>query len=164
MASAFVVGEHFKNRVTELLDKTDSSLPEGLRAQLGSILENPELSTLSFSTARKLKKYLQDEGNVFHNMNCDTTCLDTLGFTHRSIGGLWDTWTPNWSLASRCIYDHYPVVENIPCSDSSHLQMCDMCFHNLFIFSVIHFPLQLCNVSCPTDCNTTYKAYICSHA
>lgn len=66
MASAFVVGDKFRNRVAELLEKTDSSLPQGLREELEIILEKPEPTTLPFSTARKLKKHLQDEGHPFY--------------------------------------------------------------------------------------------------
>ncbi|XP_062275333.1 transmembrane protein 199 [Scomber scombrus] len=66
MASAFVVGDKFRNRVAELLEKTDSSLPKGLKEELEVILEKPEATTLPFSTARKLKKHLQDEGNPFY--------------------------------------------------------------------------------------------------
>ncbi|GAA6218785.1 transmembrane protein 199 [Lates japonicus] len=66
MASSFVVGDQFRNKVTELLGKTDSSLPERLRQELEEILEKPEPATLSFSTARKLKKHLQDEGHPFY--------------------------------------------------------------------------------------------------
>ncbi|KAM7399771.1 hypothetical protein PAMP_019016 [Pampus punctatissimus] len=66
MASAFVVGDKFRNRVAELLEKTDSSLPQGLREELKVILEKPEPTTLPFSTARKLKKHLQDEGHPFY--------------------------------------------------------------------------------------------------
>lgn len=66
MASAFVVGDKFRNRVAELLEKTDSSLPQGLREELEVILEKTEPTTLPFSTARKLKKHLQDEGHPFY--------------------------------------------------------------------------------------------------
>ncbi|CAK6965459.1 transmembrane protein 199 [Scomber scombrus] len=60
------VGDKFRNRVAELLEKTDSSLPKGLKEELEVILEKPEPTTLPFSTARKLKKHLQDEGNPFY--------------------------------------------------------------------------------------------------
>ncbi|XP_049580990.1 transmembrane protein 199 [Syngnathus scovelli] len=66
MASAFVVGDQFRNRVSGLLEQTDSSLPEELRTQLGNLLENKGQITLPFSTARQLKKYLQDEGHPFY--------------------------------------------------------------------------------------------------
>lgn len=68
MATAFVVGVRFRNKVTPLLEKTDSSLPQRLREELKETLEKPEPTKLSFSTARKLKKYLQDEGNGFCNV------------------------------------------------------------------------------------------------
>lgn len=63
MASAFVVGDKFRNKVTEFLEKSDSSLPPRLKEELKEILRKAEPATLSFSTARKLKKSLQDEGN-----------------------------------------------------------------------------------------------------
>uniref|UniRef100_UPI0037E98A88 transmembrane protein 199 n=1 Tax=Semicossyphus pulcher TaxID=241346 RepID=UPI0037E98A88 len=66
MASAFVVGETFRNKVTELLENPDLSLPKGLREELEETLEKAEPTTLSFSTARKLKKYLQDKGHPFY--------------------------------------------------------------------------------------------------
>nr|XP_020442590.1 transmembrane protein 199 [Monopterus albus] len=66
MASSFVVGDKFRSKVTELLEKTVSSLPRRLREELEKILENPEPTTLPFSTARKLKKYLQEEGHPFY--------------------------------------------------------------------------------------------------
>lgn len=66
MASSFVVGDKFRNKMTELLEKKDSSLPQRLRGDLEETLEKPEPTTLSFSTARKLKKYLQDKGEVCH--------------------------------------------------------------------------------------------------
>uniref|UniRef100_A0AAQ5ZZA2 Transmembrane protein 199 n=1 Tax=Amphiprion ocellaris TaxID=80972 RepID=A0AAQ5ZZA2_AMPOC len=65
MASAFVVGDIFRNKVTELLENTDSSLPQTLREELQELLDKREIK-LSFSTARKLKKYLQDEGHPFY--------------------------------------------------------------------------------------------------
>ncbi|XP_022070833.1 transmembrane protein 199 [Acanthochromis polyacanthus] len=65
MASAFVVGDKFRNKVTELLENTDSSLPKTLREELQELLDKRELK-LPFSTARKLKKYLQDEGHPFY--------------------------------------------------------------------------------------------------
>lgn len=62
MATAFVVGDKFRNKVTQLLEKTDSALPPRLRDELKETLDKTEPTTLSFSTARKLKQYLQDEG------------------------------------------------------------------------------------------------------
>lgn len=64
MATAFVVGDKFRNKVTALLGTADSSLPQRLREELQDILEKPEPTVLSFGVARKLKKYLQDEGRV----------------------------------------------------------------------------------------------------
>uniref|UniRef100_A0A3Q3VYL3 Uncharacterized protein n=1 Tax=Mola mola TaxID=94237 RepID=A0A3Q3VYL3_MOLML len=66
MATAFVVGDKFRNKVTALLGTTDSSLPQRLREELQDILEKPEPTVLSFGAARKLKKYLQDEGHPFY--------------------------------------------------------------------------------------------------
>lgn len=72
MASAFVVGDKFRKKVGELLadsensGKPDSCLPETLRAELIQLLGCPETVTLSFSTARQLKKYLQDAGHPFY--------------------------------------------------------------------------------------------------
>ena len=70
MASVFVVGDKFRNKVTELLENTGSSLPPRLREELEESLGKAEPTTLSFSTARQLKTYLQDNGEVFEcNIN-----------------------------------------------------------------------------------------------
>ncbi|XP_047450172.1 transmembrane protein 199 [Mugil cephalus] len=66
MASAFVVGNAFRHKVTELLENTDSSLPQALKEELEELLEKPEPITLTFGTARRLKKYLQDKGHPFY--------------------------------------------------------------------------------------------------
>ncbi|XP_029373813.1 transmembrane protein 199 [Echeneis naucrates] len=66
MASSFVVGDQFRNKVSGLLEKTDSSLPKALRQELEEILNKTQPAVLNFSTARKLQKYLQDEGNPFY--------------------------------------------------------------------------------------------------
>lgn len=64
MASAFVVGNKFRNKVTELLEKP--SVPQDLRDELEECLEKESTTKLSFKTARKLKKYLQDNGHPFY--------------------------------------------------------------------------------------------------
>lgn len=64
MATALVVGDKFRHKVTQLLEKTDSALPPRLRDELKETLEKAEPTTLSFSTARKLKQYLQGEGEA----------------------------------------------------------------------------------------------------
>ncbi|KAJ4935141.1 transmembrane protein 199 [Gymnodraco acuticeps] len=66
MASSFVVGDSFRNKVAELLEKTDSCLPQRLMEELEETLGKTEPTTLSFSTARTLKKYLQDNGHPFY--------------------------------------------------------------------------------------------------
>ncbi|XP_058490331.1 transmembrane protein 199 [Solea solea] len=66
MASSFVVGNQFRDKVTELLGKTDSSLPQRLREELEEIVQKPQPSTLSFTTARKLKNYLQEQNHPFY--------------------------------------------------------------------------------------------------
>ena len=63
MASCFVVGDKFRERVAELLDKNLSSVPQGLREELEQVLERQEPTTLSFGVARKLKKCLLDNGD-----------------------------------------------------------------------------------------------------
>lgn len=62
MALAFVVGDKFRNKVTQLLEETESSLPQRLKEELEEILGKTQPTTLPFITARKLKKYLQDQG------------------------------------------------------------------------------------------------------
>lgn len=77
MASAFVVGDKFRNKVTELLKNTDSSVPETLRDELEKLLEKSGPTILSFSAARQLKKYLQVEGKNNKTtlfMLCDSIC------------------------------------------------------------------------------------------
>ncbi|XP_049432933.1 transmembrane protein 199 [Epinephelus fuscoguttatus] len=66
MASSFVVGDKFRNKVTQLLENTDSSLPHRLREELEETLNKAEPTTLSFSTARRLKTFLQDKGHPFY--------------------------------------------------------------------------------------------------
>lgn len=66
MASSFVVGDRFRNKVTEFLGNADSSVPHPLREELQQILEQPETATLSFNTARKLQRFLQDRGHPFY--------------------------------------------------------------------------------------------------
>lgn len=66
MASAFVVGDKFRNKVTHLLANSESALPRALREELEEVLEKPEPTILPFSTARKIKKYLQDKGHPFY--------------------------------------------------------------------------------------------------
>ncbi|XP_030008674.1 transmembrane protein 199 [Sphaeramia orbicularis] len=67
MALAFVVGDKFRRRVSELLEKADSVLPQDLKEELEKSLEKEKLTNiLSFKTARKLKKYLQEKGHPFY--------------------------------------------------------------------------------------------------
>ncbi|XP_017289647.1 transmembrane protein 199 [Kryptolebias marmoratus] len=66
MASSFVVGDKFRNRVTLLLENPDASLPQGLKEELKGLLEKPQPTVLSFSTARKLKKHLEGKGHPFY--------------------------------------------------------------------------------------------------
>lgn len=66
MASSFVVGNNFRKKVEELLEKNDTSLPEGLREELEGVLQKTEPTTLCFSTARRLKKHLDNEGHPFY--------------------------------------------------------------------------------------------------
>lgn len=63
MASAFVVGDEGRNKITELLQ--NASVPEDLREELEEILEN-KTTKLFFKTARKLKKYLEENGHPFY--------------------------------------------------------------------------------------------------
>lgn len=63
MASAFVVGNKGRNKVTELLE--NALVPEDLREELEEILKN-KTTKLPFKTARKLKKYLEDNGHPFY--------------------------------------------------------------------------------------------------
>ncbi|XP_030600543.1 transmembrane protein 199 [Archocentrus centrarchus] len=66
MASAFVVGDKFRNKATHLLENSESSLPRALREELEELLQKPEPTIMSFSTARKIKKYLKDKGHPFY--------------------------------------------------------------------------------------------------
>lgn len=66
MATTFVIGDKFRNNASKLLEKTDSSLPQQLREELEETLKKTGPTTLSFSTARKLQKYLQGNGEVFN--------------------------------------------------------------------------------------------------
>ncbi|XP_077467823.1 transmembrane protein 199 [Stigmatopora argus] len=66
MTSAFVVGDRFRKKVSNLLEQPDSSLSEELRTKLGDLLERNGQIILPFSIARQLKQYLQDEGHPFY--------------------------------------------------------------------------------------------------
>lgn len=66
MACAFVVGDKFRNKATHLLENSESSLPPALREELEELLQKPEPTILSFSTARKIKKHLKDKGHPFY--------------------------------------------------------------------------------------------------
>lgn len=63
MASTFVVGNKFRDKLTEILEKSDSSLPQHLRQELEETPGKAEPKTLSFGSARRLKKYLQEKGH-----------------------------------------------------------------------------------------------------
>ncbi|KAL2096460.1 hypothetical protein ACEWY4_008608 [Coilia grayii] len=62
MASSFVVGDKFKKRVKELLDK-ESSVPTDLLQDLEPVLNEDEESRVSFKTVRKLNTFLQNNGH-----------------------------------------------------------------------------------------------------
>lgn len=64
MASSFVVGDIFRNRATELLENPEGSLPQGLKEELEELLDKPRPTVLTFSTARKLKRYIEDSGKT----------------------------------------------------------------------------------------------------
>ncbi|XP_037533918.1 transmembrane protein 199 [Nematolebias whitei] len=66
MASSFVVGATFRNRVTELMENPEGSLPQGLEEELEELLHKPPPTVLTFSTARKLKRYLEDSGQPLY--------------------------------------------------------------------------------------------------
>ncbi|KAM9734169.1 transmembrane protein 199 [Menidia menidia] len=70
MASSFVVGDTFRKKVSELLDNKNSRLPQTLRDELEQLLEKSHPTILSFSTARKLKKHLEDAGHPFYLHEC----------------------------------------------------------------------------------------------
>lgn len=61
MASSFVTGCLFRERVNDLMDK-DMSFPKDLKEELVRILGKDEPSILCFRTARRLQKYLQRSG------------------------------------------------------------------------------------------------------
>lgn len=61
MASSFVVGVKFREKVKELLDK-ESSVPTDLFEELEPILDGDGESSIRFKTVRKLNTYLQNHG------------------------------------------------------------------------------------------------------
>ncbi|XP_068173442.1 transmembrane protein 199 [Antennarius striatus] len=65
MATAFVVGDLFRNKATELLEKYPT-LPEDVRKELEETLESSGPTVVSFRTIRNLKRSLQDEGHPFY--------------------------------------------------------------------------------------------------
>ncbi|CDQ99482.1 unnamed protein product [Oncorhynchus mykiss] len=66
MASSFVIGNTFRERVRDFLEKDDASVPTELQKELEDILQREQPSTLSFRTARKLHKCLLDNGQPFY--------------------------------------------------------------------------------------------------
>lgn len=71
MAAAFVVGDKFRDEVKRLLEKTDSALPPRLRDELEETLATTGTTTLSFGTARQLRRYLQEQGEVIYTMSSE---------------------------------------------------------------------------------------------
>lgn len=67
MASSFVIGNTFRERVRDLLEKDEASVPTELQKELEDILQQEQPSTLSFRTARKLHKCLLDNGMYKHS-------------------------------------------------------------------------------------------------
>ncbi|XP_064830460.1 transmembrane protein 199-like [Oncorhynchus masou masou] len=66
MASSFVIGNTFRERVRDLLEKDEASVPTELQKELEDILQREQPSTLSFRTARKFHKCLLDNGQPFY--------------------------------------------------------------------------------------------------
>nr|ACO08200.1 C17orf32 homolog [Oncorhynchus mykiss] len=66
MASSFVIGNTFRERVRDLLKNDEFSIPTELQKEVEDILQQEPPSTLSFRTARKLNKCLQDNGQPFY--------------------------------------------------------------------------------------------------
>ncbi|XP_041918863.1 transmembrane protein 199 [Alosa sapidissima] len=62
MASSFVVGDQFREKVKELLD-TESPVPADLLEELEPILDGEGESSIRFKTVRKLNTYLQKNGH-----------------------------------------------------------------------------------------------------
>ncbi|XP_010892113.2 transmembrane protein 199 [Esox lucius] len=66
MASSFIIGHTFRDRVSKLLKKEGVSVPTELRKELEHIIEQEQSPILSFRTARTFHKYLQDNGQPFY--------------------------------------------------------------------------------------------------
>ncbi|MBN3284517.1 TM199 protein, partial [Polyodon spathula] len=63
MASSFVIGEKFREKMKDFTKKEEwSSFPEDLRAELELCLTQRERATLPFRLARKLQTCLQERG------------------------------------------------------------------------------------------------------
>ncbi|KAM6959535.1 transmembrane protein 199 [Aplochiton taeniatus] len=65
MASSFVVGDKFREKIKDILESRDAPVPAVLREELQLILKKEQPLVLPFRTARKLKNYLQDNGHHF---------------------------------------------------------------------------------------------------
>lgn len=65
MATAFEVGDKFREKARQLLARANSSLPQQLKDDLEDVLEKPQPTVVSFKTLRELKKHLKDEGQSF---------------------------------------------------------------------------------------------------
>lgn len=76
MASAFVLGERFRQRAADLLEENNSPMSQELRAELQNLLQEPHTPKMSFSTARRLKEYLQNTGHhLFLHELLEDSCL-----------------------------------------------------------------------------------------
>ncbi|XP_046891506.1 transmembrane protein 199 [Hypomesus transpacificus] len=63
MASSFVIGAKFRERLNDFLGQSNLTVPPELREELRNIVEKEEPSTLTFRTARTIHKCLQENGH-----------------------------------------------------------------------------------------------------
>lgn len=76
MATAFEVGDKFREKARQLLARANSSLPHQLKDDLEKVLDKPQPTVVSFNILRDLKKHLKDEGLsfVFTDDTLSSTC------------------------------------------------------------------------------------------
>lgn len=79
MATAFEVGDKFREKARQLLAGPNSSMSQQLKEDLEDVLEKPQPVVVSFNTLRELKKHLQNEGLSF------VLTVDTLSAVFKNI-------------------------------------------------------------------------------
>ncbi|XP_029536456.2 transmembrane protein 199-like isoform X1 [Oncorhynchus nerka] len=116
MASSFVIGNTFRERVRDLLEKDEASVPTELQKELEDILQREQPSTLSFRTARKLHKCLLD--NCMSEHSSRSIVAQVLHFTNEVLAYVYFTFLSGQPFYLNELLEdsslHLPEVETPP--------------------------------------------------